>query len=59
MVVNQNSFIPERPFFANKNSIFANSMFIFRGAHVGQQHPLWRFVPHLPNYARESRITSW
>ena len=38
---------------------FANSMFIFRGAHVGQQHLLWRFVHHLPNYARESRITSW
>ena len=34
-------------------------MFIFRGAHVGQQHLLWRFVHHLPNYARESRITSW
>ena len=28
-------------------------------AHVGQQHLLWRFVPYLPNYARESRITSW
>ena len=27
--------------------------------HVGQQHLLWRFVHHLPNYARESRITSW
>ena len=38
---------------------FANSMFIFRGAHVGQQHLLWRFVHRLPNYARESRITSW
>ena len=38
---------------------FANSMFTFRGAHVGQQHLLWRFVHHLPNYARESRITSW
>ena len=59
MVVDQNSFIPERPFFANKKITFANSMFIFRGAHVGQQHLLWRFVHHLPNYARESRITSW
>ena len=34
-------------------------MFIFRGAHVGQQHLIWRFAHHLPNYARESRITSW
>ena len=61
MVVDQNSFMPERPFFANKNfrETFANSMFTFRGAHVGQQHLLWRFVHHLPNYARESRITSW
>ena len=34
-------------------------MFICRGAHVGQQHLLWRFVHHLTNYARELRITSW
>ena len=44
VVVDQNSFIPERPFFAYKKfyfrETFANSMFIFRGAHVGQQHLL-------------------
>ena len=40
MVVDQNPFIPERPFFANKNFTFANSMFIFRAVHVGQQHLL-------------------
>ena len=44
MVVDQNSFIPERPFFANKHFTFANSMFIFSGAHVGQENLLWRFV---------------
>ena len=55
-ILNQNSFIPERPFFANKQNIFANSMFIFHGAHVSQQQ--WKFAHHLPNYARESRITS-
>ena len=37
---------------------FANSMFIFRGAHVGQQHLLWRFVHRLPKIAKvHQRIT--
>jgi len=34
-------------------------MFIFRGAHVGQQCLVWRFIHHLPNYTKWSRITSW
>ena len=57
----QNSFIRERPFFANKNVTFAKlsrtPCLSFAGSI--QQHLLWRFVHHLPNYARESRITSW
>ena len=55
----QNSFIRERPFFANKNVTFAKlsrtPCLSFAGSI--QQHLLWRFVHNLPNYARESRVT--
>jgi len=50
MGFDQNSFIEQKCYF---RETFANSMFIFREAHVGQQHLLWRFLHHLPNYARE------
>ena len=56
MLVDQSSFIRERPLFANKKC-FANSMFIFRGAHVEQQL-LLRFIHRLPNHTKLSRITS-
>ena len=60
MMVDQNSFIRERPFFANKQFFcesFANPMFIFRGTHVEQQLLLWRLFHRLPNHTK-SRITS-
>ena len=57
MLVDQSSFIRERPLFANKK-YFANSMFVFRGTHVEQQLLLRRFIHHLPNHTKLSRITS-
>ena len=33
-------------------------MFIFRGTHVEQQLLSWRFIHHLPNHTKLSRITS-
>ena len=60
MMVDHNSFIREWPFFASIffGGSFANSMFIFRGTHVKQQLLVWRFVHHLPNHTKLSRITS-
>ena len=51
--------IQEWPFFANKKRLWRNSpnsMLIFGGTHFGQQCLLWRFIHHLPNYAKLSRI---
>ena len=64
MVVDQNSFIPERPFFANKNFTFAKlsqtPCLSFAGPMLANNTSYEdSFVHHLPNYARESRITSW
>ena len=63
MVVAQNSHFPGNGHSSRINMIlsetFANSMFIFRGAHVGQRCLLWRFIHPLLNYAKLSRITSW
>jgi hypothetical protein len=55
MVVDQNSVLGERPFFANKHVTFANSMFFSRGTHVGQQCLSYEdsFITWL------SRIASW
>ena len=38
---------------------FADSLFIFRETHIGQQCFLWRFIHHRPNCAELSSITSW
>ena len=62
MSVDLNSLSAKRPFFANEKFFresFANSMFIFCGAHVEQQLLLWWFIHHLPNDTKISRITSY
>ena len=38
--------------------IFRGRHVIFRGTHVEQQLLLWRFIHHLPNHTKWSRITS-
>lgn len=49
----------KRQYTSRAYETFACSMFIFHGAHVGQQCLLWSFIHHLPNYASLSQITSW
>ena len=67
MVVDQNSFIREQPFFANKqisnifwylSRILCEAMFICRGAHVEQQLPLLRFIQRLPSRTKLSPVIS-
>ena len=36
-----------------------NQFFLLQNPHVGQQCLLWRFIHHLPSYAKLSPITSW
>ena len=63
MMVDQNSFIRERPLFADKKIFresFANSMFICRGTQVEQQLLLWRFITcQITQNYHENRIAKF